>query len=99
MSTLHLLNKTPDRERARQCLAAASASEAGPHGILLLENGVFCAVNPDWRQALEDGLPLWALTPDVAARSLTARLPSGIQQIDYDAFVELTTRFDNVVSW
>lgn len=99
MSTLHLLNKAPQHPRFAQCLSAAQVAGEGPHGILLIENGVFCASQPELVAAINKGVSVWVLASDAAARGMTAQIAEAMVLIDYNRFVELTTQFDKAVSW
>ena len=101
MSILHLVNKSPyDRNSLDSCLRLALPGSA----VLLIEDGVYAARKPSsaadkLQQALEKH-PLYALQADLEARGIAAEsLIDGIQLVDYDGFVKLTTEYDKTQSW
>ena len=101
MSILHIVNKSPyDRNSLDSCLRLALPGSA----ILLIEDGVYAARKPSsaadkLQQALENH-PLYALQADLEARGIAAEsLIDGIQLVDYDGFVKLTTEYDKSQSW
>jgi tRNA 2-thiouridine synthesizing protein B len=101
MSVLHIVNKSPyDRNSLDTCLRLALPGSA----ILLIEDGVYAARKPssaadNLLQALENH-PLYALQADLQARGLAAEsLVDGVQLVDYDGFVKLTTEYDRTQSW
>jgi tRNA 2-thiouridine synthesizing protein B len=101
MSVLHIVNKSPyDRNAFETCLRLSLPGSA----ILLIEDGVYAARKPSsaadkLQQALENH-PLYALQADLQARGLAAEsLVDGIQLVDYDGFVKLTTEYDKTQSW
>jgi tRNA 2-thiouridine synthesizing protein B len=101
MSVLHIVNKSPyDRNSLDTCLRLALPGSA----ILLIEDGVYAARKPSSAadkllQALENH-PLYALQADLQARGLAAEsLVDGVQLVDYDGFVKLTTEYDKAQSW
>jgi len=101
MSVLHIVNKSPyDRNSFETCLRLALPGSA----ILLIEDGVYAARRPSsaaekLQQALGNH-PLYALQADLQARGLGAEsLVDGIQLVDYDGFVKLTTEYDKTQSW
>ena len=101
MSVLHIVNKSPfERNSLDTCLRLAVAGSA----ILLIEDGVYAARKPSsaadkLQQALENH-PLYALQADLQARGLAVdSLIDGIQLVDYDGFVKLTTEYDKTQSW
>ena len=101
MSVLHIVNKSPyDRNSLETCLRLALPGSA----ILLIEDGVYAARKPSSAadkllQALGNH-PLYALQADLQARGLAAEsLVDGVQLVDYDGFVKLTTEYDRTQSW
>jgi tRNA 2-thiouridine synthesizing protein B len=101
MSVLHIVNKSPyDRNSLETCLRLALPGSA----ILLIEDGVYAARKPSSAadkllQALENH-SLYALQADLQARGLAAEsLVDGVQLVDYDGFVKLTTEYDKTQSW
>ena len=101
MSVLHIVNKSPyDRNSLETCLRLALPGSA----ILLIEDGVYAARKPSSAadkllQALENH-SLYALQAGLQARGLAAEsLVDGVQLVDYDGFVKLTTEYDKTQSW
>ena len=101
MATLHTVNKSPfERNALESCLRLAKAGSS----VLLFEDGVIGAMR-DTRfsekiiQAMED-LSFYVLGPDIKARGLNNdKVIDGIQVVDYNGFVDLTTEHDSVQSW
>ena len=101
MSVLHIINKSPfDRNSLDTCLRLAIAGSA----VLLIEDGVY-AVNrksstaAKVEKAMKD-LPIYALQPDMQARGVAADgMIDGIELVDYDGFVKLTTEYEKIQSW
>lgn len=99
MSTLHLLSHSPFGDgRLVSCLHLLGAADA-----LLLSGDAVYALQKSTaqRQALElmpDGIGLYALEEDVAARGLED-LPERLQQVDYPDFVELCCRYARTNAW
>ena len=95
MSVLHIINKSPfDRNSLDTCLRLAIAGSA----VLLIEDGVY-AVNRKSSTAAKvekamKELPIYALQPDLQARGV-----DGIELVDYDGFVKLTTEYEKIQSW
>ncbi len=100
MTPLHIVNKSPFDNRAlADCLARLTDGAA----LLLIEDGVFGALAalslPGLTDLAHQGR-LYALTPDLSARGLTAeRLLQGLRQVDYPGFVDLTVAHSPVQSW
>jgi tRNA 2-thiouridine synthesizing protein B len=101
MSVLHIVNKSPfDRPSLDSCLRLALAGSA----ILLIEDGVYAVQKKSSaaarvQQAMEKH-PVYALQPDLQARGVSQdSLIEGIELIDYDGFVKLTTEYDKSQSW
>ncbi|MDY6983086.1 MAG: sulfurtransferase complex subunit TusB [Pseudomonadota bacterium] len=99
--TLHTYNKSLDagEARLRNCLRTLASGDS----LLLLEDGVYLAsqlhADVALRTAIPEGVTLYALTPDVAARGLSAKLPADFSGIDYDAFVQLCLAHPRIVNW
>lgn len=89
MKTLHILNKSPDHGRFRQCLEAAQATDQ----ILLIEDAVLSLAVAD----VELPKATRALEADAAARGLSGVAPE--QLIDYRGMVELSASADRIISW
>ncbi|WP_407290886.1 sulfurtransferase complex subunit TusB [Stutzerimonas zhaodongensis] len=99
MATLHLLSHSPFSDgRLASCLHLLTADDA----LLLCGDAVYALQDgTTQRQALNlmhNSIALFALEEDVAARALNS-LPSRLQQVDYDGFVELCCRYDRTNSW
>ena len=99
MATLHLLSHSPFTDtRLVSCLHLLGTGDA----LLLSGDAVYALQSATaQRQALElmpDGIALFALEEDVAARGL-GDLPERLQQIDYSGFVELCCRYARTNSW
>lgn len=101
MSTLHTVNKSPfTHTTLASCLEVCGHSD----GILLLEDGVFAALNssPAAAQlsaAIARGIKIYVLNGDVKARGLSAKLAPEIQLTDYNGFVQLSIEYRCVQSW
>lgn len=99
MSTLHIVSSSPFATNALQsALKFASQSDA----ILLIENGVYAAVDSAHISPLMEiaarGLKVYALGEDIDARALTA-LAKNINKVSYTDFVTLVCQHHNSVSW
>ena len=101
MSTLHTVNKSPfSHTTLLSCLEVCGDND----GILLIEDGVFGAVTsaPTTQQlkvAMARGITVYALSGDIKARGLSAKLTPAIQITDYDGFVQLSIKYRCVQSW
>ncbi len=101
MAILHTVNKSPfERNALGSCLRLAKKGSS----VLLFEDGVIGAMqNTKYSgkvaQAMEH-LSFYVLGPDIKARGLgDDRVINGINIIDYDGFVDLTTEHNAVQSW
>lgn len=101
MSTLHTVNKSAfTHSTLLSCLEVCGATD----GILLLEDGVFGAMNnspsaEQMKAAIAKGIKIYALNSDVKARGLSAKLIPNIAITDYDEFVQLSIKHRCVQSW
>lgn len=101
MSTLHTVNKSPyTNNTLSSCLKVCAEDD----GILLLEDGVFGATSSasianELQSLIKNGVKVYALINDLKARGLEDKLPSHIEPIDYDTFVQLTIEHRCVQSW
>jgi tRNA 2-thiouridine synthesizing protein B len=99
--TLHTYNKSLDAGEARlqDCLRMLTSGDS----LLLVEDAVYLAPQlgqgSTLRAAIPDGVRLYALTPDLAARGLSTRIPADFSGIDYDGFVQLCLAHPRVVNW
>lgn len=101
MSSLHIVNKSPfERNTLNSCLRLAAKGSA----VLLFEDGVIGAMqntkhSDSVAKAMND-LTFYVLGPDIKARGLNDdNVIDGINVIDYDGFVDLTTEHESVQSW
>jgi len=98
---LHLVNKSPfERNNLDSCLRLAKSGSS----VLLLEDGVFAAMNnaayADAVKGRMGDLKFYVLGPDVSARGLDdTPLIDGINVVDYGGFVDLVTEHDVAQSW
>jgi tRNA 2-thiouridine synthesizing protein B len=98
MATLHLINAASRSSPAlTNCLYAARAGDT----VLLIENGVFCAVAATFDAIARKPASLnWcALTDDVRSRGIESRLAESIALVDARAFVDLVVSHQPIVSW
>ena len=101
MATLHTVNKSPfERNTLESCLRLAKKGSS----VLLFEDGVIGAMqNTKYSDAVShamNDLSFYVLGPDIKARGLNDnKVIDGIQVIDYDGFVDLTTEHNTVQSW
>ena len=101
MSTLHTVNKSPyANSTLTSCLKICTSED----GILLLEDGVFGAVQASQDMATIDrliqrGVRVFVLINDVKARGLEEKISPKIIPVDYDTFVQLTVEYRRVQSW
>ena len=93
---LHVISASPYKEQQlTQCLQRISVKDA----VILIQDGVY-ALNETFidQHLLPLAGRLYALHEDIIARGLPID-PQPAQSISYDEFVELTLRYDNVLSW
>ncbi len=98
MNSLHLVNKAwPARQTLLDCLQAARPGDA----LLLLEDGVLCALAATWAQcpARRDDIQLFVLAPDAQARGLLPHLHAAAKLVDQVGFVSLVEQHKPVLSW
>ncbi len=101
MSILHTINKSPfSHTTLASCLQVCGNED----GILLLEDGVFgvLASSPCAEELfvlIETGVKVYALKGDINARGLQEKIPTSIQLIDYNGFVQLSIEHKCVQSW
>lgn len=97
MPTLHVLSHSPfNDDRLDSCLRLLGSDDA----LLLCGDAVYALREGGDPQAklIRANLShrLFALEEDLKARAIDSPL---MQSVDYQAFVELTLRFDKVNSW
>jgi tRNA 2-thiouridine synthesizing protein B len=98
MATLHLINTPADDGAAlSNCLRAAWGGDT----VLLIGNGVFCAVADTFARIRVGKTELsWcALSEDVASRGIGERIAPAIRLVDDATFVALVAQHKPVVSW
>lgn len=95
MNVLHTQSRSPsDSDGLSLMLRALTPGD----GILLMQDAVIAATQPQWQQPLS-GHPCYALKEDLEARGLISRVNAPIEVIDYDRFVRLTLEFEKVQAW
>lgn len=97
---LHIVNKSPtERSALDSCLAHAKPG----HTVLLIEDGVYAATRgspaAERLSALDPGIEVCVLTPDLEARALAKAVIERARGVDYKGFVDLVTRHPRVQSW
>lgn len=97
---LHTVNKSPWNSNAlTSCLRVITQNSA----ILLIEDGVYAATRTSAKHnsltEAPSGVRIFVLHEDLQARGLTGLLLPDIETVDYRGFVELTTRYQSVLSW
>jgi len=101
MSILHTVNKSPfSHTTLLSCLQICGKND----GILLIEDGVFCAINgspytKELSAIIGKGVKVYALVSDVKARGLLEKLNPNINVTDYNGFVQLSVEHQCVQSW
>ncbi len=92
---LHTLNKSPvAADLTTLCLFMGDGDD-----LVLLQDGVLCAVNG---ARLLDVLPaaqVYALAADVEARGLSAHISPAIRLLDYTEFVTLSEKHTQQMAW
>ncbi len=90
MTTLHILNKSPDHPRFTLCMKALAGSDQ----LLLTENAVLALTDS------ETSLPatVLALSADMMARGLT-QADLSEHGIGFDDMVRLTAHATRIISW
>ena len=97
---LYILNQSP--LNTRQLASCLELAEPG-HAIILIEDAVIAA-NPkahcqDWLDRALAQHTLFALSSDITARGLSAKIHPDIHVVDYTGFVALTCQYDKVHTW
>lgn len=94
--TLHTINKPL---AFQHCVALVAAGDA----ILLIEDGVYAAMDYDANRFLLESLPadvsLHALADDLAARGISDTMLPRFESVTWEQFVALAATHDKVVSW
>jgi len=97
MAILHTWNKAATGHSSfRQSLACMSSTDS----LLLLEDAVYLVLDTGKLQVLTSATTqLYALAEDLAARGISAKIPSAINVINYKEFVALCLTHDKLVNW
>ncbi len=101
MSILHTINKSPfSHTILLSCLQICGKDDE----ILLLEDGVFCAIKgspymEELSATIQKGIKVYALVSDVKARGLQEKLCPNIHITDYNGFVQLSIKHQCTQSW
>lgn len=90
---LHIIQQSPSHsESLNNCLHVIQKTD----DLLLIENGVFCALS---NHKLRNHPNIFILTPHAKECGVLEQLISHIQQIDFDGFVELVAKHAHIVRW
>jgi len=89
--TLHTFNKAPTPDRL-QLLDPGDA-------VLLIEDGVYAAQEGQPQLTVPAGVSLHVLTPDLAARGISARIRPEFCSVDHAGFVGLSLAHAKVINW
>lgn len=97
---LHTVNKSPwSHTCLKECLDLAASGS----GILLLEDGVYGALDTEFNRKLLDSAPgdhkLYVLQPDLDARGISGGILPWYEKIGYEDFVELCTEYTKIHNW
>lgn len=96
---LHTVNKSPFTHSCfNDCLALCCNNA----GVLLIEDGVYAAINNNLSSELisaHDHLRFYALKADLLARGLIDSINPNVTVVDDQGFVELCVHYDSVQSW
>ena len=101
MSLLHTVNKSAfNQDTLRNCLALCQAK----HAVLLIEDGVYGALNTSpCRTQIEElaakGVAFYALAVDVDARGLGDKLLASVKLASDQDFVNLVVQHNTTQSW
>jgi tRNA 2-thiouridine synthesizing protein B len=95
MATLHIVNKPATHDALARCMSLASPGDA----VLLIEDGVYCALPRVLSTSATERLNLFALRTDAQARGLQTRLAAHVTMISDREFVELVVKHQPIVTW
>lgn len=95
MSCLHTLSKAPSSGLLQQCLPLLSSGDA----LLLLEDGVYCAMDAASLAGIQQGVSVYALREDLQARGILNRCVDSVTSVSNKRFVELCCRHERLVNW
>mgnify|MGYP003572334600 FL=1 len=97
MSLLHIVNKSPYEKNS---LATAVGYVKDGDTLLLIEDGIYAAMQGGSAAAKLDGLDVAVMGSDLAARGLAEdKLIDGVSVVDYAGFVDLVEAKDSTQSW
>ena len=97
MSLLHIVNKSPYEKNS---LATAVGYVRDGDTLLLIEDGIYAAMQGGSAAAKLDGLDVAVMGSDLAARGLAEdKLIDGVSVVDYAGFVDLVEAKDSTQSW
>ena len=97
MSLLHIVNKSPYEKNS---LSTAVGYVKDGDTLLLIEDGIYAAMQGGSAAAKLDGLDVAIMGSDLAARGLTEdKLIDGVSVVDYAGFVDLVEAKDSTQSW
>lgn len=92
---LHTLNKASLKVLSYDCLSLLSPGDS----LLLLEDGVYAALPDAPPLTLPEGVRLYVLAEDLAARGISDRIPPAFTRVDYAGFVALCLAHVKVINW
>tara|TARA_R110002073_G_scaffold197776_1_gene356875 strand:- start:97 stop:387 length:291 start_codon:yes stop_codon:yes gene_type:complete len=95
MSTLHTLNKSPDSNLLKSCLAVMREGDA----ILFIEDGIYHCGSAEHIRWVHESNKVYGLREDIVARATLSKMHDKVEAIDTARFVELCCEHDKVVSW
>ena len=95
MATLHLVNKTTEHDAFARCLMLANFGDS----VLLIEDGVYCALPTVLSRFSVDGVTVLALRTDAEARGVQSRLASTVALVSDEEFVQLVVDHKPIVTW
>ncbi|MEP1445830.1 MAG: sulfurtransferase complex subunit TusB [Paraglaciecola sp.] len=92
---LHKIASSPFSHRAlHQCLQRMQATD----GLLLTQDAVYSLMDRELGTKLLQLKSVFVLKEDAEARGIGIE-PSKIQLINYEQFVELSLKYEKVISW
>ncbi len=97
MASLHIINShAANGYVLSRCIASATSGDA----VLLIGDGVYCAVADLFALAVKRPKLQWfGLQADADARGLLGRLADTVELIDDARFVELVVAHQPIVTW
>lgn len=94
---LHKVSTSPYADSAlSQCLKILAADD----GLLLLQDGVYAITHQAYQPELAHINHLYVLADDLTARGINSDVSqANATQIDFEQFVALSLKFNQVMSW